>query len=154
MNRQKILILCLGTVLGILPAAVADDAPPPPPPAGGSESLPPPPPPEHGHRSERMIKALNLSPDQETKWKAVDQQEKDAMQAVHHDASLTKEQKWAKMGDVRKSFESQHRALLNSDQQTKFDEILAKMRERMQHRHDQEGAPPPPPAASDSSTGK
>ncbi|HVU16852.1 MAG TPA: hypothetical protein VHD32_08000 [Candidatus Didemnitutus sp.] len=149
MNRQKLLLLCLGATLGVLPAARAEDPTTPPPPAGSDT---PPPPPEHGgHRGggkmeERLIKALNLTPDQETKWKALTQQEMDAGKTIHQDGSLSKEQKWAKMKDNQKTFDAQKRALLNPDQQTKFDEFLAKRAERMQRRRGgEDGAPPPPP---------
>lgn len=101
---------------------------------------------------EKLIKALNLSPDQETKWKALGQQEMDAMKAARQDTSLPKDQKWAKAEEIRKDFEGQRRALLNPDQQAKFDEFLAK---RAQHHHGgQEGAPPPPPPAPPPSDGK
>ena len=78
------------------------------------------------------------------------QQERDAVKAVHEDSTVPKDQRRAKMGDIRKDFDGQRRALLNPDQQTKFDELRAKMHDRMRDRHDgqgQDGAPPPPPPA-------
>jgi len=142
-NHSKILLLCLAAGLASLPVLRAEDAPPPPPPgeAGGPGG------PGGGHRGERMqehmIKALGLTADQETKWKALGQQERDAGKAIHDDTSLSKEQKWAKQKSLRESYDGQRRALLTPDQQTKFDEMLAKMKER---REGHDGPPPPPPA--------
>jgi Spy/CpxP family protein refolding chaperone len=152
-NRFPILLLCLGTGLGTLTMLRADDAPPPP-------SAPPPGAPGgpggggHGeHRQERMIKELGLSGDQLTKWQAIGQQERDAVKAVREDASVAKDAKWAKIGEIRKGFDAQRRALLTPDQLPKFDEMLAKRQDRMRNHHDGQGPdgppPPPPPPATD-----
>jgi Spy/CpxP family protein refolding chaperone len=155
-NNLKMILLCLGAGLASLPALRADDAPP---------ATPPPAAPEghggrgHGNRGEKMLehlaKALNLTPDEQTKWDALNQQERDAVKSLWSDGSVTKDQRRPKMEEIRKNFEGQRRALLTSDQQAKFDEIIAKMRERMHERREGQGqaagqdAPPPPPPPAD-----
>jgi Spy/CpxP family protein refolding chaperone len=145
----KLIFLCLGTGLATVPALRADDTPPPPP-------ANQPPSPNQGHgwgggkRGEKMLehlaKALNLTADQQSKWQALGQQERDAVAALRSDASVPRDQKWAKMQDIRKNFQDQRRATLTSDQQTKFDELIAKMRERRERHASQDNPPPPPPA--------
>lgn len=153
-NSLKISLLCLGASLGLMPALRADDTPPTPPPAAPNS-----PPPAGGdreqmreRREERLTKALGLSADQQTKWQSLGQQEHDAVKALHEDTTLPKDQKRAKMEEIRKDFEGQRRAILTPEQQTKFDEIIAKMREHRGGQGQGQGAgapPPPPPPAPD-----
>ena len=79
---------------------------------------------------DRMAKELGLSAEQEAKWKEIGQQERNAIDPIRNDASLSKEDRRAKMMEVNKTYAEQRRALLNADQQKKFDELRAKMRER------------------------
>jgi Spy/CpxP family protein refolding chaperone len=78
---------------------------------------------------ERAAKELGLTSDQEAKWKVITEQEKPVLEAIHSDASLSKEAKRAKMLETNKSFGDQRRAVLTPEQQKKFDEMRAKMRE-------------------------
>lgn len=140
----KFALLLTSLVVLSTPLLRADDNPPPPPsdqpdagPGGG---------PGHGgrrdfgaRRDERMIKALGLSADQETKWKEISQQQKAALDALRDDKTVAKEDRRAKMMDLMKQYADQHRAILTPDQQAKFDEILAKMRHRMERRGRGEG---------------
>ncbi len=79
---------------------------------------------------EHAIKALGLNADQEAKWKAIGEQERAALKALHDDTSIAKEDKRAKALELNKSFASQRRAVLTPEQATKFDEQRAKMGER------------------------
>ena len=104
---------------------------------------------------DRMTKELNLTSDQQTKIKTIlDDQQKQA-QTVREDTSLSQEDRMSKMRDIHKSTMEQVKAVLNSDQQAKFDEMQKKMmggpggRGRGMggdHPHgDQSSTPPPPP---------
>lgn len=83
-----------------------------------------------GARLERLAKELGLNADQQTKWKALGQQEKAAMDVLRDDTTLAKKDKRAKGEGIWKSFMDQRRALLTPDQAKQFDTLLAKMKER------------------------
>lgn len=142
----KSLLLLAGLAVLATPVLRADDNPPPPP----SDQ------PEHGPGStdghmrpgrrefgarmeERMIKKLGLSADQEAKWKDISQQQKAALDALRDDKTVSREDRRAKAMDLMKQYADQHRAILTPDQQKEFDEMQAKMRERMEHRRGEGG---------------
>ena len=77
-----------------------------------------------------MAKELDLTADQQAKWKEIGQQEKTALEAIRHDASIAKEDKRAKAKETNKGFAEQRRTVLNADQQKKFDHLRAKAHER------------------------
>jgi periplasmic protein CpxP/Spy len=82
-----------------------------------------------GAMMERAAKELNLTPDQQTKWQEIGKQERAALEPLRDDTSLSREDRRAKAMEINKSFATQRRALLNPEQQAKFDELIAKMRE-------------------------
>jgi len=90
---------------------------------------------------EMLTKRLNLTPDQVTQVKAIDEDTAKQMQALRSDTSLSQDDRRTKMMDIRKASSSKIRALLTDDQKTKYDELQAEMRERMQNRQGG-GAPP------------
>ncbi len=79
---------------------------------------------------QQAVKELGLSADQEAKWKEIGKQERTALEAIRKDDSIAKEDKRAKAKELNKGFADQRRALLTADQQAKFDDMRAKMRER------------------------
>lgn len=83
-----------------------------------------------GAMMDRAAKDLGLTADQEAKWKEIGQREKTAMDALRKDSTLSREDKRAKAREAGKPFADERRAILNSDQQKKFDDMRAKMRER------------------------
>ncbi len=103
---------------------------------------------------DHMTKELNLTSDQQTKIKTIlDDQQKQA-QTVRDDTSLTQQDRMAKMREIHKTTMEQVRAELNTEQQTKFDEMQKKMMSGPggrrgpggDHPHgDQSSTPPPPP---------
>ncbi len=115
------------------------------------------PPAEYGHmhhhgmdpakRTEALTKKLNLTSDQQSKVQELLQSEKTQMESLHQDSSMSPQDRHAKMMETHKSTDSQIRALLDSDQQKKWDEMQAKREEWMQHRHggapDNSQSPPP-----------
>lgn len=151
----KITLLLLGAGLAALPAVRADEAPPPPV-NGGPGGQPGPG--QGGQWGERMkerqdkiMQELNLTADQQAKWKSIGQEEMKALGALRNDTSIPEDQKRGKMMELRKNFDGQRRALLTADQQAKFDELRAKMRERRRNwggpggQGGQNQPPPPPP---------
>ena len=133
-----------GAMLFALPMMAQDTAPQGPPPGGhmgprgaGMQE----------HQLEMLTKKLNLTPDQVTQVKAIDDDAVKQMQALRADTSVSRDDKRAKMMDIHKASQEKIRALLTPDQQTKYDALQAEMKaraqERMQNRDG--GAPPPPP---------
>lgn len=64
------------------------------------------------------------------------------MQKIHADASASQQDRRTKMMDSHKESNDQIRALLNPDQQKKWDEMQAKRDQWVKGRHE------PPPAAA------
>jgi periplasmic protein CpxP/Spy len=86
--------------------------------------------PEHGRRhfdpekrAEMLGKHLNLTSDQQGKVLDVLKSEQSQMESLHSDTSLSQDDRRAKMTDIHKTSNDQIRALLNPDQQKKFDEM-------------------------------
>ncbi|MCX6950215.1 MAG: hypothetical protein NTX39_11210 [Opitutae bacterium] len=115
-NLLKLIIACVGLMLLGAPALRAEA--PPAPPAGQ---------PEHGRSPGQMMKRaaqeLGLSADQQAKWEAINQQEKAAAEAIRNDSTIAPEDKRAKLREANKPFADQRRAVLNPEQQKKFDEM-------------------------------
>jgi protein CpxP len=124
-------------------AAMAQDTPPPPPPADQTQGPPPGGPGGRGMNPERrlemMQKRLNLSADQTTQVKALMDGEQARMEALRSNTSLAQQDRRSQMMAIRQDGETKTRALLTPDQVKKYDEMLAKMRERRQ-----DGGQPPP----------
>ena len=129
----KLLASLAGLVLLTAPVLRAQDAAPATPPADKPEHRKG----EHGGPGggpgammERAAKELNLTADQQAKWKAIGAQEKTALEALRSDDSVAKADKRPKMMELNKTYADQRRAVLTADQAKKFDEMRAKMRER------------------------
>lgn len=88
---------------------------------------------------EMLTQRLNLTADQQTQVKAIQQETGRQMMAVRSDSSLSQDQQRSKMMDIRKSSQDKIRAVLTDDQKTKYDAMQAEMRERMKNR--QQGPP-------------
>jgi periplasmic protein CpxP/Spy len=131
------------------PAVVAQDAP-----SSDQQAAPTAAPPEHGRgpgrldpdrRADMLTKKLNLSADQRTKVTDIFKSEQAEMQKIHADASASQGDRRSKMMDAHKSSNDQIRAVLNADQQKKWDEMLARREQWVKSRH--QG---PPAGAPDS----
>ncbi len=153
MLKKYVLFLVAAGALSIAaPLASAQDnqsndqAPPPSQDNGGRHHGPPDP----AERTARLTKQLRLTSDQQPKVLAALQSENSQMQSVHQDSSLSQQDRHAKMMDIRQATDSQIRALLDSTQQKKWDEMQAKREQWMGNRHSggpdggsgQPGAPP------------
>ncbi len=99
-----------------------------------------------GRQVEMLTKKLNLTPDQVTQVKAIDDDAMKQAMAVRDDASVAGPDKRAKMMDIRKASQNKIRAVLTDDQKTKYDAMLAEMQARRQRQGGgTESAPPPAP---------
>ncbi|HEY2038902.1 MAG TPA: Spy/CpxP family protein refolding chaperone [Edaphobacter sp.] len=125
--RMAIVALCSGALCA-LPVMAQDTAPAAS--AQGAEG--------HGRRGGDMTamltKQLNLTSDQQTQVKGINDDSRSQMMAVRNDTSMSQADKRTKMMDIRKSSDDKIRALLTDEQKTKFDAMQAKMQERMKAR--------------------
>ena len=86
-------------------------------------------------RAEMMAKHLNLNADQQAKVTDILKSEQTQMESVHADASLSQQDRRSKMMDIHKTSNDQIRALLNPDQQKKWDEMQSHREQMMQGHH-------------------
>lgn len=70
-----------------------------------------------------LSEKLNLTDEQKAKLKPILQDQQKQVKAVREDASLSPEQKQAKMKSIHESLHSQINAVLTPEQQTKFNEM-------------------------------
>jgi protein CpxP len=141
--------LAMGTAM-----AQQDAAPPPPdgqmqgPPPGGRGGMMNP-----ERRVEMLQKRLGLSADQTAQVKAIFEGERGKMEALRSNADMAPQDRRTQMMAIHEDSDAKIHAVLSPDQKTKYDEMQARERERMQeHRQggpggDGSGAPPPPPPA-------
>ena len=102
------------------------------------------------HQLEHMTKALNLTPDQVTQIKAIQEDGRQQMMALRNDTSTARPDKRAKMMSLRHEQETKIKGVLNDDQKPKFDQMLAREREHNEERHEKRNGgdqPSTPPAA-------
>jgi Spy/CpxP family protein refolding chaperone len=81
---------------------------------------------------------LNLTPEQKTKLQPIFQSSRQQMQAVRNDASLTPEQKQAKIREIRQNTQSQVNGILTPEQQQQWQQ----MRQMRQNRGGKQAPPP------------
>ena len=102
--------------------------------------------PDPAQRTAELTKKLNLTSDQQSKVQDIFQSERSTMESLRQDSSLSQQDRRGKMMDARKSSDTQVRALLDSTQQKKWDEMQAKREQWAQKNHppDNGGQTPPP----------
>jgi Spy/CpxP family protein refolding chaperone len=142
--RAVVLALCTATV-SALPALAQDTTPAPQqdqagPPQGGRGG-----PGREEHQLQMLTKKLNLTPDQVTQVKAIDDDTRQQMTALRGDSSVTGQDRHAKMMDIHKASQDKIRAILTDDQKTKYDALQAQMQQRMQEHRSEQGTPAAPP---------
>jgi protein CpxP len=139
MFKHCLLALMLaGLIYTVSPAAVAQDTG-----NNDQQSAPAGPPPgAKGHarfdpskRAEMMAKHLNLNADQQAKVTEILKSEQSQMESVHSDTALSQQDRRTKMMDIHKTSNDQIRALLNPDQQKKWDEMQSRREQMMQGHH-------------------
>ncbi|WP_198152102.1 hypothetical protein [Granulicella tundricola] len=97
---------------------------------------------------EMLTKQLSLTDDQVTKLKAIDADGMQQMQALRADTATPQEEKRPKMMAIRQAQETKIKAMLTDEQKTKYDAMIARMRERRAEGDGPGGSPPtvPPPS--------
>jgi len=141
----KFVLPFLSLGLAAAPALLAEDAAPPPPapaesaapapanppaPEQGGDQAPPPPRRHHrGDPLKMLTEKLSLTADQQGKVGDILKGQREQMQAIHEDDTLSDDDKRAKFRALMKSSHDAIRALLTPDQQKAFD-ALPPMRER------------------------
>ena len=103
---------------------------------------------EHGHRhfdpqqrTEMLTKHLKLTSDQQSKVLEILKTQQSQMESLRSDSSLSQDDRRAKMMDIHKASDDQIRALLDPNQQKKFDEMQARHGQWGEH-HEGMGATP------------
>jgi periplasmic protein CpxP/Spy len=141
MIRTAILALCT-TALSSVPMMAQDNSAAPQqqdqagPPRGGRGG---------GERQiEMLTKRLNLTPDQVTQVKAIDDDSRTQAMAVRDDSTIAQPDKRAKMMDIRKASQDKIRGVLTDEQKPKYDALLAEQQQRMQNRGGGADASPAP----------
>jgi periplasmic protein CpxP/Spy len=84
-------------------------------------------------RAAMLSKQLNLSADQKAKVTDILKSEQSQMEGLRSDSSASQEDRHSKMTEIHKSSNEQIRALLDPDQQKKWDEIQSKQMEHYHH---------------------
>ena len=84
-------------------------------------------------RAAMLSKQLNLSADQKAKVTDILKSEQSQMESLRSDASVSQEDRHSKMMEIHKSSNEQISALLNPDQQKKWEEIQSKQMEHYHH---------------------
>ena len=98
---------------------------------------------------EMMTKQLSLTPEQVTSIKAIEADSQKQSMALREDTSTPQDQKRDKMMAIRTASQSKVKALLTDEQKTKYDTMMARMRERGPGGRGpggQDGPPAPPPS--------
>jgi Spy/CpxP family protein refolding chaperone len=85
---------------------------------------------------------LNLSDDQHAKLKPILEDQHKQMQQLWSDDSLSRQDRFSKMRELRESTDTQIKSVLNEDQQKKFDQMREAQRSHMRHRMDKENQQP------------
>lgn len=142
-GRRAVMVAVCSGALCAIPMLAQDPAPASPPsgqmgPMGGGMG-------RMGGRGqvEMLTQRLSLTADQQTQVKAINEDSMKQMMALRNDTALSQDDRRSKMMDVRKASQDKIRAILTDEQKTKYDAMLAEMRERMKERG--QGTPPPPP---------
>jgi hypothetical protein len=141
MLKQWLLAMMLiGLVYAVTPSVVAQD--------NGSNDQPPASagvPLEHGHgrgdfdpakRTEMLTKKLKLTSDQQSKVQEILNSEQSQMETLRSDSSLSREDRRPKMMEIHKASASQIRALLDPNQQKKWDEMQSRHEQWQGHNHE------------------
>lgn len=144
MLKLRLFAVTLFCLLGMLTTvAVAQDnenQPQGPPPGAQSDHWRGHGPMDPSKRTEMLTKQLSLTSDQQPKVLDIFKSEQSQMDKLRSDTSLSQEDRRGKMMDIHKSTNDQVRALLNPDQQKKWDEMQS---HQWQGHHGQKPGPPP-----------
>jgi Spy/CpxP family protein refolding chaperone len=136
---QIALVTFLCGAVTVIPMKAQDAAPQPAPqaeaqPGGRAEHM-------QARQLETLTKKLNLTADQQSQVKSIQQDTSQQMMALRNDSTLSQDQRRTKMMDIRKASQDRIRGVLTDEQKLKFDAMQAQMQGRMRNRQ-QDQAPP------------
>ena len=77
-------------------------------------------------RLQMLTSQLNLSSDQQAQIKPILENESQQMDALRSDTSLSQQDRMSKMQEIRKNTASQMTPILNSEQQTKYQQMMSR----------------------------
>ncbi len=86
-----------------------------------------------------LTKALNLSSDQQTQIKPILEDRHDQLMQLHQDSSLSRQDRMSKMKSLDETSNSKLEAVLNDQQKTKYDKMVADRKARMQAMRENRG---------------
>jgi Spy/CpxP family protein refolding chaperone len=90
-----------------------------------------------------LTKKLDLSDDQQAKLKPILEDQRKQMDDLRNDSSLSREDRFSKMREIRQNSDTQIKSVLNDDQQKNFDKMRDEQHDRMkQWRKGGDSAPP------------
>jgi hypothetical protein len=150
LKRCLIMLTMFGLMAAISASALPQDNG-----SAGQQAAPQGEPPEHhggrhfdpAKRTEMLTKQLNLTSDQQPKVLEILKSEQSQMESLHSDASVVPEDRRSKMMEIHKTSSDQIRALLDSNQQKKWDAIQSR-HEQWQGHHGAEKPSGTPPDSS------
>jgi protein CpxP len=124
----------------------------PPPPSAQGDQQPGPGMGNMGHRPmmsvddqlTHLTKKLKLSDEQQTKLKPILEDQRKQMGQLREDSSMSRQDKFSKMQEIRQNSDTQIKSVLNEDQQKNFDKMRAEQQDRMKKWH--RGGDNAPPA--------
>ena len=82
-----------------------------------------------------LTKKLKLSDDQQTKLKPILEEQRKQMDQIREDSSLSRQDRFSKMRELRQSSDTQIKSVLDEDQQKNFDKMRTEQQERMKQWH-------------------
>lgn len=92
-------------------------------------------------RLQMLTKQLNLTDDEQAKIKPILVDEQKKMEDLHNDSTLSQQDRFQKMRDIRENSSKQIRSNLDENQQKKFDDMQKEQQKRMQERRNSGGGP-------------
>ncbi len=92
----------------------------------------------HAHKK-AMMDELDLTADQKSQMKAIQESTKQQREAIKNDASLTQDEKRAKMKDLQKSHSQKVNSILTVDQQAKRNAYIKNMKQQRKGQHKYSG---------------
>lgn len=146
MLKHCLLALVLASVIYTVTPLIAQNS------GSNDQSAPAGAPPEHegrhhfdpARRTEMLTKQLKLTSDQQSKVLDILKTAQSQMESLRSDTTVSQEDRRSKMMDIHKASDDQIRALLDSNQQKKWDAMQTK-HEQWSHGHQGGQAPDAPP---------
>jgi hypothetical protein len=146
-KHWRVALILAGLVLTVASIAIGQDS--------GNSTQSAPMEAQHGRghfdpakRTEMLTRQLDLTSDQQPKVLDILKSEQAQIEKLHSDSSLSQDDRHSKMMDIHKATSDQIRALLDSDQQKKWDEMQSQHEQWQRHHHDGQG-PGAGPSSSD-----